>query len=283
MALQDKTACFKLGEIPNNQRIFSEACGFLLACMIAEDHWSLPSLCYKQALYSGNCDHCHAVTHCMKEHCAVWVLELPHNDGIKVLWYPCISLHIAELWSSHSQYPMHFLTELSPMGWRASNANCIVSYWKCSQWHWWWMNLMTSGATNNNAPSATILHILWDSMDVSKLQTWWKLQKTRDCQSIYVFWVLSHSTWCFLCIVIASFQMMDTVSKKFRKIDAIQEMDYQSGGVWESWVLRCIVHIVEPWELVTSSVKVTLCVLIPWCHFWWLGVVMMPHTVVALH
>ena len=103
------------------------------------------------------------------------------------------------------------------------------------------MSLMTSGATHKDAPSATTG--LAHTMGFNECEQIAHMMEIVENQSLSEH-ICSVSTWRFLCIVIASFEMMDIVSNKFRKIHADQ-----GDGLSE---LRCLgvlgleVHTVEP-------------------------------------
>ena len=93
---------------------------------------------------------------------------------------------------------------------------------------------MTSGATDKDAPSAMGFNECEQIADMMEIAENQRLSE----HMCFVGAITFHME--VFCIVIASFQMMDTISNKLRRIYANQEMDYHSGGVWESWVLRCI-------------------------------------------
>ena len=103
------------------------------------------------------------------------------------------------------------------------------------------MSLMTSGATHKDAPSATTG--LAHTMGFNECEQIADMMEIVENQSLseHICFV---STWRFLCIVIASFEMMDIVSNKFRKIhadqgDGLSELGYLG-------VLGLEGHTVEP-------------------------------------
>ena len=103
------------------------------------------------------------------------------------------------------------------------------------------MSLMTSGATHKDAPSA--ITGLAHTMGFNECEQIADMMEIVENQSLseHICFV---STWRFLCIVIASFEMMDIVSNKFRKVHADQGDGLSDLGCLGGLGLE--VHTVEP-------------------------------------
>ena len=103
------------------------------------------------------------------------------------------------------------------------------------------MNPMPSGETNKDAPS--VITGLAHTMGFNECEQIAHMMEIVGNQSLseHICFV---STCRFLCIVIASFEMMDIVSSKFRKFHADQGDGLSELGCLGSLCLEG--HTVEP-------------------------------------
>ena len=102
------------------------------------------------------------------------------------------------------------------------------------------MNPMPSGETNKDAPS--VITGLAHTMGFNECEQIAHMMEIVRNHSLseHICFV---STWRFLCIVIASFEMMDIISNKFRKFHADQGDGLSELGCLG--VLDLGVHTVE--------------------------------------